>query len=113
MYTESEEVKVETRNGITVSQTATLEYMIHLFKRFVGSNTYVTVETQLQSSLAPAFSTVYLQVYNRSTLAWETLSSDSQSPALSDFELFGVIEDTANYKNSSNVISCRIYQLAL
>jgi hypothetical protein len=86
--------------------------MIHQFKTFVGSQSYATIESQLQSSLPPTYSPVYLQVYNFNSSGWETVDVDNDSDAEIDFELHAVIADLTNYKDSSNVVACRIYQLA-
>lgn len=112
VYTNAEEVKVATRNNSRVGQTGSLQYMIHLFKNFVGSETYGLIEWEGQSTLAPKDSTVYLQIYNRNSGIWETIDTDSTSDSQIDFELTGVVTSLTNYKDSSNVISCRVYQLA-
>lgn len=112
-YTEAEETRVSTRNDIRVSQTGTLEYMIHQFKVFVGSETYGTIEAELQSTLDPRYSTVYLQVYNQNTGAWETKDSEAESDSDVDFELSATISDLTDYKDSGQVVTARIYQLAI
>jgi hypothetical protein len=63
------------------------------------------------AGLAPSLSTVYLQIYNTSSDEWETVDSDNSSNADTDFSLIASMEDLTNYKNISNVISCRVYQL--
>ena len=87
--------------------------MIHQFKSFVGSQTYALIEWEGKSDLAPTESTVYLQIYNTNTSTWETIDSDSTSDAEIDFELEGIKTDLTNYKDGSNVVSCRVYQLAI
>lgn len=86
---------------------------MHQFKGFVGSETRATIEWEGQSSLAPKYSAVYLQIYNHNTSAWETKTSNSTADDGIDFELSATITDLTNYKDSSNVISCRVYQLAI
>jgi len=63
-----------------------------------------------QTNVACTVATVYLQIYNRITQAWETVDSDALSGADNDFELYAEIADLTNYKDGSNVISCRVYQ---
>jgi len=55
-------------------------------------------------------SPVHLQIYNHDNTTWETVDSDTLSGADNDFELYAEIADLTNYKDGSNVISCRVYQ---
>lgn len=109
-YSAGEVTNVQTSNDTRVSQTATGEYAIHMFKEYyVGSNAAVTCE--VQSDLAPSSSTIILQVYNYNTPGWETLDSDNTSSANTDITLEGTINDTTNYLQN-NVMACRVYQLS-
>jgi len=87
--------------------------MIHQYKVFVGAETACTIECELQTSLDPATSTVYLQIYNQNTTTWETIDSDNTSNPDEDFMLTAVIPDLTNYKDATNVISYRVYQQAV
>lgn len=111
-YTDEEETKVATRNDIRVGQTGTLEYMIHQYKSFVGTVTNATIEWEGRSTLAPKYSTIYLQAFNTSTNAFVTIASNSTADEDIDIELFASL-DLTNYKDSSNVVTVRVYQLAL
>ena len=62
------------------------------------------------ANILTSTSTVYLQIYNRDTTTWETLNSNSTASVNTDFSLIGYVADLTNYKDASNVISCRIYQ---
>lgn len=104
---------VATNDAIRVSQTGQLEYMVHQFKDFVGTNTECILSWDGQSDLAPSTSTVYLQIYNRNTTTWDTIDSDAITGANTDFILTATVADLTNYKDAGNVISCRVYQLAL
>jgi hypothetical protein len=58
-----------------------------------------------------SISTVYLQVYNRNTMLWETLSSDSTTDAGSTITLSGGrFLGYTNYLNGSNEVAFRVYQ---
>lgn len=87
-------------------------YLIHQFKnRNTNSTNSFTVEWEGQSFIAPSVSTVYLQIFNRTDEAWETLDSDSSSAANTDFTLSGgIFSDHADYYGDGNIISCRVYQ---
>lgn len=112
-YTDAEEVDVATKDGVRVDQTATQEYMIHQFKNFLGTRLFCTLEWYGQSTLAPSLSPVYLQIYNQSTDTWETVDSDDSSGEDTNFTLTADIAELVDYRDASNVISCRVYQLAL
>lgn len=113
LYTDQEETDVSDRDLDMVEQTGTLQYMMHQFKKFVGANTFCTVEVEAQSTLAASLSTIYLQIYNRVSGLWETLDTETQAPQDVNFELFKKITDLSEYKDSTNVVTCRVYQLAL
>jgi len=100
---------VATKNDVRVEQTATAEFAIHQFKDYHPDGT-ADLEWEGQSNIACASSTVYLQVYNRDSGLWETIDSDNSTAANTDFTLSGSIADTTDYKDGSNVISCRVYQ---
>jgi len=104
---------VETNNDVRVGQTATDEHTIHQFKDFAGTTNSVSLEVECQSDLAPSSSTIYLQIYNRNSTTWETVDSNNTESANTDFILSGDIADLTNYKDASNVISCRVYQEAI
>jgi len=54
--------------------------------------------------------TVFLQIYNQNTTTWDAVDSDNASAVNTDFILKGTIPDLTNYKDGSNVMSCRVYQ---
>ncbi len=67
-----------------------------------------------QSSVAPSTSTVYLQVYNRTTGSWETKDSDSTAGADTDFELKTTITaNLNNYYDANGWVAYRVYQEAI
>ena len=113
MYSAGDVAKVALNDEDRVSQSGTQEYMIHEFKDFVGSNSQCTLEWEGRSTLAPSSSIVKLQIFNQQTNAWIDVDTDNESIANFDFTLTNSIADLTNYKNPSNVISCRVYQEAL
>lgn len=112
VYSAQDVTDVSTNNSVRVPQVGTLQYMVHQFKDFVGSATTRGLMCDCQSDLAPSSSTVYLQIYNHNTSTWTTIASNSTAAANTDFVLQASVNLT-NYKDASNVISCRIYQLAI
>jgi GTPase SAR1 family protein len=112
-YTAGNITSVATQDDDRVAQTGYLEYMIHQFKDYVGGATRCTLECELQSTLAPTLSAVYLQIYNHNTDVWDTVDSDNTSSADTDFILTGEKADLTNYKYESAIISCRVYQQAI
>jgi len=113
-YSAQDVTDVSSNNQVRVGQTAAgSEYAIHEYKDFVGSNNSCTLTWEGQTSVDPSSSTVYLQIYNRTTTTWFTVDSYNTSTVDTDFSLSGTVSDLTNYKNASNVISCRVYQAAV
>ena len=98
---------------MVVTQPGTQQYMVHQFKTFVGANTIATIECEARSSLAPSLSTVYLQIFNYVSLLWDTIDFISLGQADINFVLNKTIRGLSDYKDGSNVITCRVYQLAI
>jgi hypothetical protein len=112
-YSAGDLTDVATKDDVRVAQTATSEYAIHQFKDYVGTSANCNLEWEGQTNFAPSLSTVYLQIFNRDTPAWQTVDTDNTSAANTDFILTANIPDLTNYKDTSNVIVCRVYQLDL
>lgn len=113
LYSELDEEKVVREDLTRIGQTAQLQYMIHEFKNFVGDKSKAELQWVGRSTLAPALSTVYLQIYNQSTDLWENIDSNNTAHADKEFELTAVINRLANYKDDQEIITCRTYQLAI
>ena len=111
-YSVPEVDKVSLVDGQTVGQTATENYMIHQFKSFVGDNPSCQVTWTGQSSLAPSASIVKLQIYNIDTTTWVDVATNNAIGADTDFTLSGPIADLSPYTDTSNVITCRVWQEA-
>ena len=111
-YSVQDYTDVSAKDDVRVGQTATDEFAIHQFKDYVGDSPSANLEWEGQSDLAPSSSTVLLQIYNRDTLAWETVDSDNTTAADTDFSLIANIADLTNYKDESKTIACRVYQEA-
>lgn len=109
-YTAQDVTDVATSDNVRVNQAAQGEFAVHQFKNFVGAKTQVILTCETQTDFSPASSTVYLQIYNRITPGWETVASNNTSAANTDFTLTANMADLTNYKDGSNVISCRVYQ---
>jgi hypothetical protein len=111
-YSAQDSTDISSKNDIRVGQSGILQYMIHEFKNYVNRSS-CSLECEIQTDLPPSASTVYLQIYNQTTNLWETIDSDSTSPASTDFVLSATVADTANYIDGTSFISCRVYQLAI
>jgi len=111
-YTGGDVTDVETINNVRVDQTGTDDFIIHQFKTFISESS-ATITSVGQSTQATSTSTVYLQIYNRDTTTWDAIDNDNTTNANTDFTLTGVVADLTNYKDASNVISCRVYQEAI
>ena len=110
-YSDQNYLDVDTKNNVRVGQTATNEYTIHQFKDYVGATGSCSLEWEGQTNCEGSFSTIYLQIYNRQTPAWETVDSNEVIGEDIDFILTANIADLTDYKDTNSVISCRVYQL--
>ena len=114
LFTHQNYLDVADDDATRVEQCATDEFTIFLFKDKNDNNTDdIAVTWNGQSDLAPSSSTVYLQVFNRTTTTWENEDSESVEGANTDFDLEGEI--TANhgdYYDASNWVAWRVYQEA-
>jgi hypothetical protein len=111
LYSVPEIDKLSLEDGQRVCQTASNEYAIHQYKDYVNQAA-ATFRWTGQSSIPCATSTVYLQIYKRTTNEWETIDFDDATLADTNIDLIGVVADLTNYKDYNNVVSCRIYQEA-
>jgi len=130
-------VDVSTNNEVRVEEEAIAKYGLFLFKdRHSNDANYsrdeisyndnsveynastittyydgITVEWEGQFSIAPSLSTVYLQIYNRTSGDWETLDSNNSANADVDFFLNGVkTSNLVNYYDVNYWVAWRVYQ---
>ena len=113
-FSEQEYTTVRTDDDNYVDLQGTAQYMKFLFKELNENETNeqkFNITWRGKSSLAPSSATVYLQVYNRTSGQWETLDSNSSSPANTKFTLTGTKStNLSGYYDSNYVISVRVYQ---
>lgn len=110
-YTVQEDAAVAVIDAVTADQDGLNKYMIHLFKDYVSAQ-FIDLEWYGKSSLAPVISPVILQIYNRISAEWETLAFNNAANANTFFMLSATVMDLTNYKDGSNIVSCRVYQLS-
>lgn len=109
-YSEQNYSDVATANDTRVTSSGQdLNYVLHQFKNFVGSEENCTLNWEGQSSTAPKDSTVYLQIYKVNGSTWETVASNSVEEADTDFQLYAEIASLTDYV-SGGYITCRVYQ---
>lgn len=113
LYTEQEEEQIYKRDLTQVSQVGTQKYMIHQFKRFISPQIVGKIEWEGMTTLDPTLSPVYLQIFNQITNLWETIATNNDSCTNDNFELEGDIDNLTNYKDADNIVSSRVYQLAI
>jgi len=112
IYTYQEYEDVSVSDDTRVSQSATDENAVHLYKKQNSNNTdQIDILWEGQTDIAPSLSAVYLQIYNRTLTEWETIDSDNISNADTDFELTGSITASlSDYYDESNWVAVRVYQ---
>lgn len=111
-FNEAAYTNIEDDDNVYVTQSASDEYPIFLWKdRNTNSTDAITVSCTLKSNCATTEQTAYLQIYNRTTGSWETLDSDSVTARDTEFTLSGTQStDLSDYYDGDNWISCRVYQ---
>lgn len=113
-FSEADYATVAADDGDRLSQTATGEHAIFQFKNKNTAQEAFKVTWNGQSDLAPSVSTVYLQIYNRTTTAWETLASNNSAAADTDFTMTGIkTASLDDYYDANEWVSCRVYQEAV
>lgn len=103
---------VATADGVRVNQNATSQYAIHQFKNTVAGNA-ATFTWIGQSNERGSDSTIHLQIFNRNTSTWEDMATDTTANSNFDITLSKAMPDLTNYRDGSNTVSCRVYQLDL
>lgn len=91
------------------------EYLIQEYKKDWTNNTdtptFVWKGRTTQSTLVSPF---FVQIYNVSTSAWETLARETRIPADTDFTLtVSQASNVANYYDTNNIVAFRTYQLVI
>ncbi len=111
IFTTQEYSDVESDDGNRVAQTSAGEYPVFLFKNKNTSQENISITWNGRSDTAPSDSTIYLQIFNRTGLTWETLDSDNITGANTDFTLTATkTTDLGDYFDANFWVSCRIYQ---
>jgi hypothetical protein len=111
-YTEQDYLDVTDSDDVRVEQSldgAVDEYAIHQFKDYVLQNS-CTVRWEGQSNYSCSETSIFLEIYNRTTSTWDYLDWDFDSPADIDLILTADVADLTDYKDSNNVIVCRVVQ---
>jgi len=113
-YTAGEYEEVEQNDAQFVDQTATDEYAIHQFrKQHINNTDVVDVLVDIRSLIGAVAETIYLQVLNRNSGIWETLSSNNTALVNQEFTLTGKITSNISYYYSVSFwVAFRVYQYA-
>lgn len=86
-------------------------FLIHQYEYTNTNGTQaVTATWNGQTTTAPSSKTVYLQIWNYTTSAWETLTSNSSTAANTDFTLSATKNSSMSDYYSGNVVIFRVYQ---
>jgi hypothetical protein len=114
LYSAGDVAKVAANDEDRVPQAGTDQYLIHEFKDFVGAATQWSLEWEGQSTQSTATSKVVLQIWDIDGTTWADVDEENGVGANTDFILSGSITSVADhYKDTQNVITCRVYQKAL
>ena len=111
-FTAQEYINVDDSDDVRVTQTAMTGFAIFQFKDYVTAGS-VHVKWEGQTNTSGALSSVFLQVFNQDSGAWETIDSSNSHAADADFLLEADITNTADYLAANGLMSCRVYQEAV
>jgi len=83
-----------------------------LFKwTHVNDTDNISVTWRGKTTLNPATSPVYMQIYNFTIATWETLDFDNSTAINTEFELNGLKNTSVgDYYDASNIVAVRVYQ---
>ncbi len=112
IYGAQDEMDVSEDDGIRVPISGLLTYLAHQY-RIVNNNSMdaVCIKINLQSTLAPSISPVYLQIWNVLTSTWDTKTSNTTAAEDTDFDLEYLLDSNqANYYDENHEIAIRVYQ---
>lgn len=85
-----------------------------LIKNQTTSQVPVTISWVGKSNRSTVTSPIYLQIWNRTTLTWEDLDSDSTTAAGLEVVLSATkVSGLASYYDGSFIIAARVYQQAI
>lgn len=102
------------QDEIVVAQSGSNgNYLLHQFKKTNENRTdEIDILIVAKSSYSPTTSNVLLQIWNGTTLSWETLDTMALESADTLFGLHAkVAVNNSNYYDFGNQIAVRIYQL--
>lgn len=101
-------------NQIYVTTTSIGQYAMVLMKNQTTSQVPVTISWVGKSNRSCVTSPIFLQIWNRITLTWEDLDSDTTTPAGVEVVLSATkVSNLGNYYDGSFIIAARVYQQAL
>jgi len=98
IYTDQEVIDVTSDDGVRVGLTGTSPtYLLHQYKiRANNNNDSMLIHVNLQTTLSPTSSPVYLQIWNVTTSLWETIATEDSTAENVDFYLVGRITSNQN-----------------
>lgn len=113
VYTTLEENDVYANDDIYVDQSGvTGAYIMHLFKKTnENREDNFDIRAVVKSTYAPSTKPVYLQIWNGTTLSWETIATNNTADASEKFSLDAfVTTNDSNYYDFGNQVAVRVYQ---
>lgn len=112
LFDASDYIKVASDDSSYVEKCATNDFWIFLFKdKHSNITDVIDVLWRGETSLTASTSPVILEIYNRTTAAWEELDRNVIALVSSEFDLEGSIQTgMSDYYDASFWVSHRVYQ---
>lgn len=110
-FSENEYEYTKDDDNNRISQEGFGGYCLYLFKDKALAQSPIIFHWNGQSNVAPSISAVNLQIFNRLSAGWDTLTFNDSGLADVDFDLDAVIsENLEDYYDEELWISSRVYQ---
>lgn len=105
---------LDTVDNRSAEITATNKYGVFLLKtKSLTGQPALSIKWVGKTNIPGSSSTIYLQIYNRTSITWETLASNTTVAANTQFTMTSsIVDNLSNYYDSNNIVACRIYQQA-
>jgi len=110
-FSSTEYTNVATTDSTFVAQASSNTNVFEFKQRHANNTDNITGTWTGKTDTAGSTKTIYLQIWNNNTSAWETIASNATVAANTSFTLTGTKSSSVgNYYDNLNVVTFRVYQ---